>query len=101
MSLRFWPDRMFNCEFRKSKQSSYSEESDVLCVQRFKQTPGPTAIVVVSGRGETRQVRCTAQDPSVRANADCLWSVGGECANVNLSWYFVLVFHDVTDYFCS
>ena len=36
------------------------KKTDLLCVQRFEQTPRPTAILVVWRREEAR-VRCTAR----------------------------------------
>ena len=79
------------------KQSSYEEKSDLLCVQRFGQRPRPTAVVVVRRREETRWVRYTAR--RTHASEPRLTASGlaakrrGECARVNLSWYFV--FRDV------
>ena len=87
------------CELGKSKQSSYAEKSDLLCVQRFEQTPRPTAVVVVWRREETCWGRCTAHrtqasEPGLAAS-DLAAKGRGECAKVNLSWYFL--FHNVAD----
>ena len=70
-----------------------------LCVQRFEQTPRPTAAVVVWRREETRWVRRT--ELRTQASQPTLAAFGlaakrrAECARGNVSWYFV--FHNVTD----
>ena len=71
-------------------------------MQRFEQTPRPTAAVVVWHREETRWVRCTArrtQASGPRFTASGLAAKSrGKCARFNLSWYSV--FHNVTDRCC-
>ena len=76
-SFRFRPDRIFSCAVRNSKQSSYAEKSDLLCVQRFEQTPTPAAVAVVG---------------AAKRRAEYMPSSLGR---VNLSWCIVV--HNVTD----
>ena len=63
-------------------------------------------LLLVWRREETRRVRCTAR--RTQASEPTLNAFGlapkrrAECARVSLSWYFVPVFHNVTDcFYCS
>ena len=72
-------------------------------MQRFEQTPRPTAAVAAVWRHEeTRRVRCTAR--RTQASEPTLTASGlsakrrADCARVIPSWY--IVFHNVTDCCC-
>ena len=69
------------------------KKTDLLCVQKFDQTPRPTAVLVVWRREDTRWVRCTARRTQVselRLTVSGLAAKRrGECARVNLSIFCV------------
>ena len=105
LSFRCRPDRIFSCDVRKSKQSSYAKKSHLLYVQRFEQTPRPTAVVMVWRRETTSRVHCTARRTQASESTLTAFRLApktrAESARVSLSWYLVFRHSSVTDFCCS